>query len=237
LLAHSQLPYRPLLGIGHCPCIGLTRLTSKQDKFTTNFYLTDGSFGSLSNGSYQTPLGDEANLISGEYRKADGETGNIYDLDPADRPDVSDLLIPTPFTSLGVGSAIPGSMLGATAMPNSSSIASSTTTTGAASSATATTSTGPIPPLVTGMTSITLANTSSSLGTEATATSTWSTTGIIHNGTAATGGSAAATNGASMVTSFTSSPTICPPINTAAARFISSLPGILAAVLIAMTTL
>ena len=43
---------------------------------------------------------------------ANGATGNIYSAMPADKPNTSILHIPTPWTSSGVGTAIPGSQLG-----------------------------------------------------------------------------------------------------------------------------
>ncbi|KAL2434740.1 hypothetical protein ABEF95_006627 [Exophiala dermatitidis] len=82
------------------------------DRFTTNYYLPDGSYGSISSGNYTTPAGDHANLITGTYELANGQTGNIYEEDPIEQPNTSTLLLPTPFTSSGVGSAIPASQVG-----------------------------------------------------------------------------------------------------------------------------
>ncbi|KAL2434749.1 hypothetical protein ABEF95_005082 [Exophiala dermatitidis] len=82
------------------------------DRFTTNYYLPDGSYGSISSGNYTTPAGDHANLITGTYELANGQTGNIYEEDPIEQPNTSTLLLPSPFTSSGVGSAIPASQVG-----------------------------------------------------------------------------------------------------------------------------
>ncbi|OAP63359.1 hypothetical protein AYL99_02586 [Fonsecaea erecta] len=92
------------------------------DKFTTNYYLPDGSYGSITSGNYTTPNGDYANLITGTYRLANGQTGNIYQGDTLEEPNTSTLLMPTPWTSKGVGSAIPASDLGAQLTSNSSSM-------------------------------------------------------------------------------------------------------------------
>lgn len=236
MLGHPELSYCPVLGPQTLFVHG-QELTRGQDMFTTNFYLTDGSFGSLFNGSYQTPAGDEANLISGEYKKATGETGNIYDLDPADKPDTSDLPIPTPFTSSGVGSAIPGSMLGATSIGMSTSLSTSLIT--SASVATESSESawaGPNLSLITSTTPI-LTFDASPISVAA-ATSARASYGVLNNLSATAGASVTGTSGASMVSSFTSSPSICPPINVAAAQFIFNLlPRILALIVAATLAL
>ena len=53
-----------------------------------------------------------ANLLTGEYTLANGHKGNIYSLHEAAKPDTANLPMPTPYTSKGVGSAIPASALG-----------------------------------------------------------------------------------------------------------------------------
>ncbi|OQV03765.1 hypothetical protein CLAIMM_08768 isoform 1 [Cladophialophora immunda] len=92
------------------------------DRFTTDYYLPDGSYGSISSGNYTTPNGDYANLITGSYRLANGQTGNIYQGDTLEEPNTSTLPMPTPWTSKGVGSAIPASEVGAQPTSNFSSI-------------------------------------------------------------------------------------------------------------------
>jgi hypothetical protein len=95
-----------------------------------------------------TPAGDEANLLLGDYKLANGLTGNLYVEDPADRPDTYSLPVPTPWTSKGVGSAIPGSALGATATgpaTTPSAIASSSPTSALPSSIVSLTSTSKTP--------------------------------------------------------------------------------------------
>ncbi|KLJ10822.1 hypothetical protein EMPG_13803 [Blastomyces silverae] len=82
------------------------------DRFTTNFYLVDGSYGSILTGIYNTSAGDTVDLVSGKYTRSNGETGNIYDGDEASKPNTSTMVLPPAWTSKGVGTAIPGSELG-----------------------------------------------------------------------------------------------------------------------------
>ncbi|TVY73162.1 hypothetical protein LSUE1_G005654, partial [Lachnellula suecica] len=82
------------------------------DKFTTNYYLADSSFGTLANGTYYSRTGDFANLQTGDYTFMNGTSGNIYAADPAAKPDTATLPMPTQYTASGVGSAIPASELG-----------------------------------------------------------------------------------------------------------------------------
>ncbi|MCJ1246683.1 hypothetical protein MMC30_003892 [Trapelia coarctata] len=82
------------------------------DKFTTDFSLPDGSYGTIDNGNYVASDGSTANLLTGNYTLANGKTGNVYS-NLADKPNTSTLTLPIPFTSAGVGSAIPPSALGA----------------------------------------------------------------------------------------------------------------------------
>ena len=96
-----------------CNRIHPKSVLTEKDRFTTSYFLPDGSYGSASNGSYTTVEGDTANLITGEYHMRDGTVGNIYNESPADKPESDELPLPTPFTSSGVGSAIPASQLGA----------------------------------------------------------------------------------------------------------------------------
>ncbi|EXJ67506.1 uncharacterized protein A1O5_09519 [Cladophialophora psammophila CBS 110553] len=105
------------------------------DKFTTDYYLPDGSYGSISSGNYTTPNGDHANLITGSYRLANGQSGNIYQEDTLEEPNTSTLAVPTPWTSKGVGSAIPASEVGSQASSNFTSMPHlPTLTTGSAAS-------------------------------------------------------------------------------------------------------
>jgi hypothetical protein len=82
------------------------------DRFTTNYYLPDGSYGTVYNGSYVSPAGTTANLITGDYELYNGSTGNIYTGDEGEKPNAATLSMPTPYTSSGIGSAIPASGLG-----------------------------------------------------------------------------------------------------------------------------
>jgi hypothetical protein len=54
------------------------------------------------------------NLLSGNYTRPDDSSGNIYSDDEAAKPNTATMgsLMPTPWTSTGVGSAIPASALG-----------------------------------------------------------------------------------------------------------------------------
>lgn len=76
------------------------------DKFTTNFKLADGSYGSLTTGEYNTD-GQTVNLLSGDY-----QGGNIYSAAPQDKPNTATLSVPPQYTGTGVGAAIPASELG-----------------------------------------------------------------------------------------------------------------------------
>ncbi|GAD92901.1 endosomal integral membrane protein [Paecilomyces variotii No. 5] len=82
------------------------------DRFTTNVYFADGWYGSITNGNFTSPSGRQVNLITGKY--ADG-SGNLYAADSEARPNTATMDLPTPWTSKGVGSAIPASILGAPA--------------------------------------------------------------------------------------------------------------------------
>lgn len=81
------------------------------DKFTTNFAFSDGSFGSLQTGDYVQGE-SQANLLSGQYTKEGGESGNIYAEDPSAKPNTETLSIPPQYTATGEGSAIPASEIG-----------------------------------------------------------------------------------------------------------------------------
>ncbi|MCJ1298708.1 hypothetical protein MMC08_001498 [Hypocenomyce scalaris] len=80
------------------------------DHFTTNFYLSDGSYGTLSSGNYTSSDNTNANLLTGNYTSPNGQPGNIYSA--ASAPNTATLTVPTPYTSSGIGSAIPASQLG-----------------------------------------------------------------------------------------------------------------------------
>ncbi|KAF4628826.1 hypothetical protein G7Y89_g9325 [Cudoniella acicularis] len=82
------------------------------DPFTTNFALPDGSTGTVAFGTYTSSGGDTANLETGDYKLANGQTGNIYSNYPAAKPNTGTEVLPTQFTSSGVGSAIPVTALG-----------------------------------------------------------------------------------------------------------------------------
>lgn len=83
------------------------------DSFTTNYFLPDGAYGTVVGGAYKSATDDVANLETGDYTLANGTTGNIYASDEAAVPNTSTLAMPSQFTGTGIGSAIPGSALGA----------------------------------------------------------------------------------------------------------------------------
>jgi hypothetical protein len=67
----------------------------------------------VTTGIYNTPAGDVADLIVGNYTLVDGRTGSIYAGNEDSKPNTSTMDLPPPFTAKGEGSAIPGSELGA----------------------------------------------------------------------------------------------------------------------------
>ncbi|KAL1966162.1 hypothetical protein VTN77DRAFT_4714 [Rasamsonia byssochlamydoides] len=90
------------------------------DKFTTNVYLPGGPYGSITTGDFTFQSGEKVNLITGQY--ANGS--NIYSADITARPNPATMSLPRQWTSKGVGSAIPASVLGASVteiIPTSSS--------------------------------------------------------------------------------------------------------------------
>ncbi|KEF61438.1 uncharacterized protein A1O9_03004 [Exophiala aquamarina CBS 119918] len=92
------------------------------DRFTTNYYLPDGSYGSITTGIYHCASGGSANLFTGDYSLPNGQSGNLYGQDPSEQPHTSTLHLPTPYTSSGIGSAIPATEVGTDASfptPNS----------------------------------------------------------------------------------------------------------------------
>lgn len=82
------------------------------DRFTTNYFLPDSSFGTLSSGAYTSSSGSTANFQTGNFTLKDGTTGNIYPAGSAEKSSVATLSLPPQFTGIGVGSAIPASALG-----------------------------------------------------------------------------------------------------------------------------
>ncbi|KIW10493.1 hypothetical protein PV08_11457 [Exophiala spinifera] len=88
----------------HTPCCW--------DRFTTNFFFADGAYGSITTGNYTTPEGDHANLITGNYELANGNMGNMYQRQTTSEANTRTLATPTPWTSTGIGPAIPASLVG-----------------------------------------------------------------------------------------------------------------------------
>lgn len=83
-----------------------------KDHFTTNYFLPDGSYGNIFSGNYTSASGGTANLINGNFSLPTGEIGNIYSSVPSARPNTAALLVPTPWTSRGIGTAISASQVG-----------------------------------------------------------------------------------------------------------------------------
>ncbi|MCJ1461731.1 hypothetical protein MMC07_000330 [Pseudocyphellaria aurata] len=97
----------------HCLLLKDFNLPFCYDKFTTNFLLPGGAFGTIATGNFTSPNGDVANLISGDYTLANGLQGNVYGSPSGtSKPDTATLTLPTQFTAAGVGSAIPLTGLG-----------------------------------------------------------------------------------------------------------------------------
>ncbi|KAI1924070.1 hypothetical protein LOZ52_004474 [Ophidiomyces ophidiicola] len=96
-----------------CLLLRNRKLSFCWDRFTNYYYLLDGSYGSITTGIYNAPSRDTVDLIRGNFTRADGATGDIYAAAPQDRPNLSSLRLPKPFTAKGEGTAIPGSELGA----------------------------------------------------------------------------------------------------------------------------
>ncbi|KAI9804191.1 MAG: hypothetical protein M1825_001593 [Sarcosagium campestre] len=82
------------------------------DKFTTNFFLPDGSYGNVVSGDYTAEDGATANLISGDFTLKDGQKGNVYAGKEKEKPNMATLTLPEVFTAAGVGEAIAASNLG-----------------------------------------------------------------------------------------------------------------------------
>lgn len=99
--------------VGGTACLNLANVNVPfcYDHFTTDFFLPSGAFGTLDSGAYKAPDGSIANLINGSFSVAGGSsTGAIYG--SSSTLNTATLAIPTPYTSAGVGSAIPASALG-----------------------------------------------------------------------------------------------------------------------------
>ena len=86
----------------------LTLLSLKmtiQDKHTTNFFLPDGSYGTVANGDYSMQDGAHANLVTGDYVFANGSSTNIYAQNAAHQPNMEAVTLPTQNTFQGSGIA------------------------------------------------------------------------------------------------------------------------------------
>ncbi|PSS25937.1 hypothetical protein M430DRAFT_25673 [Amorphotheca resinae ATCC 22711] len=82
------------------------------DKFTTDYYLPDGSYGTVVGGAYTSADGSTANLETGDYTLHNGSMGNIYSSNGGAKPNTAILPMPIQFTASGVGTAVPPSGLG-----------------------------------------------------------------------------------------------------------------------------
>lgn len=83
----------------------------------------------MASGRYNYSTGGHVNLITGDYQMIDGSQGNIYAGTSVDPPNTSTLQLPVPFTSTGIGSAIPATEVGSSASyPSATSTASQSVT-------------------------------------------------------------------------------------------------------------
>ncbi|ETI26073.1 hypothetical protein G647_02850 [Cladophialophora carrionii CBS 160.54] len=155
-----------------------------------------GSYGSIISGNYTTPDGGQANLITGNYRLANGQSGNIYQ-DSLDEPNTASLPIPTPWTSSGVGSAIPASQVGSQAFTNTSAT-----------------------PSLPRLTTTAVTSTGGSVASLTNAAATSAATSLMSSNTALSGSPTTTTSGTTPAESTTgpTQPEITPPIDSVAAR-------------------
>ncbi|KAK2749114.1 hypothetical protein FQN55_003816 [Onygenales sp. PD_40] len=94
-----------------CLVLGRSTLSFCWDRFTTNFYLPSGIYGSVTTGILHVE-NTTWNLLTGEYTDKSGSKRNLYDEAHLPKPNTATMSMPQPWTSKGVGSAIPGSELG-----------------------------------------------------------------------------------------------------------------------------
>ncbi|PGG96007.1 hypothetical protein AJ79_09774 [Helicocarpus griseus UAMH5409] len=111
IVARDELPSLCCKSGMECQLLKDYKIPFCWDRFTTNFYFVDGSYGSILTGLYNTSH-DVVNLVSGDYTRSNGESGNIYEGHDFSKPNTSTMVLPPAWTSKGVGSAIPGSELG-----------------------------------------------------------------------------------------------------------------------------
>ena len=96
------------------------------DKFTTDYILADGSYGTITNGEYNGADGSKANLLTGNFTTSNGQNGNVYSNDESAKPNTATLSIPPQWTGTGVGSAIPITELASVVVYTSTVISAST---------------------------------------------------------------------------------------------------------------
>ncbi|KAK2809684.1 hypothetical protein FQN50_003528 [Emmonsiellopsis sp. PD_5] len=94
-----------------CLVLGRSKLSFCWDRFTTNFYLPSGVYGSVTTGILHVE-NTTWNLLTGEFTDKSGSKRNFYDEAHLPKPNTATMSMPQPWTSKGVGSAIPGSELG-----------------------------------------------------------------------------------------------------------------------------
>ncbi|KAJ9654107.1 hypothetical protein H2198_006787 [Neophaeococcomyces mojaviensis] len=100
------------------------------DRFTTNVFFPDGTYGAVVTGDFNTSNGDRINLVYGDYTLRDGQKGNIYNSPDVTsmKPETSTLPMPKPWTSSGEGSAIPATGLGTTGSLSTGTVVTPATT-------------------------------------------------------------------------------------------------------------
>lgn len=69
------------------------------DRFTTNYFLPDGSFGTVVGGAYTSATKDTANLETGDFTLSNGTKDNLYNANEAAKAEISALPMPSQFTA------------------------------------------------------------------------------------------------------------------------------------------
>ncbi|OJJ50099.1 hypothetical protein ASPZODRAFT_139426 [Penicilliopsis zonata CBS 506.65] len=120
------------------------------DPFTTNVHFADGWYGTIATGTFTSPTGDTVNLLTGTVTQTTNSNNNSNDnsdnkstvsniYEGNTPPNTQTMDIPLPWTSKGVGSAIPASVLATTVNSAGTTVSATRSVTGSAGA------TGPVP--------------------------------------------------------------------------------------------